>query len=97
MDGQLVWFPWEKQNPQPILWVFFAESKGFEPLDLLQSTVFKTAAFDHSANSPNFRCEHLPNSDANIESFFIFLKEKSFYFSSFVSIIEQPYYLIKIE
>ncbi len=30
----------------------FAESEGFEPPDLLQSTVFKTAAFDHSANSP---------------------------------------------
>ena len=29
-----------------------AESEGFEPPDLLQSTVFKTAAFDHSANSP---------------------------------------------
>ncbi len=41
-----------------------AESEGFEPPDLLQSTVFKTAAFDHSANSlygldhfvnPNFK------------------------------------------
>ena len=29
-----------------------AEREGFEPPDLLQSTVFKTAAFDHSANSP---------------------------------------------
>ncbi len=29
-----------------------AESEGFEPPDLLQSTVFKTAAIDHSANSP---------------------------------------------
>ena len=31
---------------------FDAESEGFEPPDLLQSTVFKTAAFDHSASSP---------------------------------------------
>jgi hypothetical protein len=31
---------------------FSAESEGFEPPDLLQSTVFKTAAFDHSASSP---------------------------------------------
>ena len=31
---------------------FYAESEGFEPPDLLQSTVFKTAAFDHSASSP---------------------------------------------
>ncbi len=30
-----------------------AESEGFEPPDLLQSTVFKTAAFDRSANSPD--------------------------------------------
>ena len=30
----------------------FAESEGFEPPDLLQSTVFKTAAIDHSASSP---------------------------------------------
>ena len=29
-----------------------AQNEGFEPPDLLQSTVFKTAAFDHSANSP---------------------------------------------
>ena len=29
-----------------------AESQGFEPRDLLQSTVFKTAAIDRSANSP---------------------------------------------
>ena len=35
-----------------ILPFFDAESEGFEPPDLLQSTVFKTAAFDHSASSP---------------------------------------------
>ena len=29
-----------------------AESGGFEPAELLHSTVFKTAAIDHSANSP---------------------------------------------
>ena len=27
------------------------ESEGFEPPDLLQSAVFKTAAIDHSASS----------------------------------------------
>ena len=31
---------------------FSAESEGFEPPELLHSTVFKTAAIDHSANSP---------------------------------------------
>ena len=29
-----------------------AESKGFEPLEPFGSTVFKTAAIDHSASSP---------------------------------------------
>ena len=29
-----------------------AEEQGFEPRDLLQSTVFKTAAIDHSAIPP---------------------------------------------
>ena len=31
---------------------FFAEREGFEPPEPLGSTVFKTAAFDHSAISP---------------------------------------------
>ena len=34
-------------------WPLMAESKGFEPLEPFGSTVFKTAAFDHSANSPS--------------------------------------------
>ena len=29
-----------------------AEREGFEPPDRFRSTVFKTAAFDHSATSP---------------------------------------------
>ena len=33
---------------------FFAESEGFEPPNPLGSTVFKTAAINHSANSPIF-------------------------------------------
>lgn len=35
-----------------LLRFIFAEREGFEPPDLLQSTVFKTAAIDHSAISP---------------------------------------------
>ena len=31
----------------------FAEKEGFEPPEVLPSTVFKTAAIDHSAISPN--------------------------------------------
>ena len=35
-----------------------AESEGFEPPEGCPSTVFKTAAFDHSATSP--ACGHHP-------------------------------------
>ena len=34
-----------------------AERKGFEPLELLHSTVFKTAAIDHSAISPSAKVQ----------------------------------------
>ena len=37
--------------------VLVAESVGVEPTDLLQSPVFKTGAFDHSANSLYQWCE----------------------------------------
>ncbi len=35
--------------------MFIAEREGFEPPEPLSSTVFKTAAIDHSAISPCFR------------------------------------------
>ncbi len=35
-----------------MLLIRYAESEGFEPPEPLSSTVFKTAAIDHSANSP---------------------------------------------
>ncbi len=44
--------------------LLLAEREGFEPPDLLQSTVFKTAAFDHSAISPGAKVQkeiYLPN------------------------------------
>jgi hypothetical protein len=47
----------------------FAEKEGFEPPDLLQSTVFKTAAFDRSAISPVCRY-HFVIASANIRRFF---------------------------
>jgi hypothetical protein len=37
-----------------------AEREGFEPPDLLQSTVFKTAAIDHSAISPRQKYYFFP-------------------------------------
>jgi hypothetical protein len=50
-----------------------AEKEGFEPPDLLQSTVFKTAAFDRSAISPvcNNRC---CDCECKYRLFFCFLK-----------------------
>ena len=35
--------------------LYLAESEGFEPPEGFPSTVFKTAAFDHSASSPVIR------------------------------------------
>lgn len=49
--------------------MLFAEKEGFEPPDLLQSTVFKTAAFDRSAISPVSRY-HFVIASANIRTFF---------------------------
>lgn len=60
-----------------------AEEEGFEPPEVLPSTVFKTAAIDHSAISPvSLRLPTLaglpaegphsvPKAGANIESFFV--------------------------
>ena len=48
---------------------YVAEKEGFEPPDLLQSTVFKTAAFDRSAISPVSDNQYLIAS-ANIVTFF---------------------------
>ena len=61
---------WEEiKNPKLTFRVFVAEKEGFEPPDLLQSTVFKTAAFDRSAISPISRTLLL-NAVANIVTFF---------------------------
>ncbi len=58
------------KKPQHLtIWGLPAEKEGFEPPDLLQSTVFKTAAFDHSAISPVKRIHYLIAS-ANIVRFF---------------------------
>ena len=35
-----------------LIWAFSAEKEGFEPPEPYGSTVFKTAAIDHSAISP---------------------------------------------
>jgi hypothetical protein len=59
------------KNPKLSFRVFLAEKEGFEPPDLLQSTVFKTAAFDRSAISPVCRF-HFLIASANISPFFGF-------------------------
>ncbi|MDB5156879.1 MAG: hypothetical protein JWR50_1586, partial [Mucilaginibacter sp.] len=52
-----------------------AESGGFEPADLLQSTVFKTAAIDHSASSPGTKVQIRPElASGNFTFFNILLK-----------------------
>jgi hypothetical protein len=53
---------------------FLAESEGFEPPDLLQSTVFKTAAIDHSANSPPQKYKNQPKYQMDI-----YFDEKKYY------------------
>ena len=40
-----------------LLRFIFAEREGFEPPDPLRSTVFKTAAFDHSAIFPGTKVQ----------------------------------------
>jgi hypothetical protein len=47
-----VWLILKIKMPLKGQWFCVAEREGFEPPDLLQSTVFKTAAFDRSAISP---------------------------------------------
>ena len=42
-----------KKNPQETSYGFRAEREGFEPPEPRSSTVFKTAAIDHSAISPS--------------------------------------------
>lgn len=46
-----------------------AEREGFEPPDLLQSMVFKTTAFDHSAISPGAKVKPCIHSAKNIFKF----------------------------
>ena len=49
---------------------YSAVREGFEPPDLLQSTVFKTAAFDHSAISPGAKLVYLNNTSKIIFRFY---------------------------
>ena len=44
--------PQIRPGPRVGPWSYLAEREGFEPPDGCPSTVFKTAAFDHSATSP---------------------------------------------
>ena len=50
--GELLGILYMKSGSQLPVSHFVAEREGFEPPDPLRSTVFKTAAFDHSAISP---------------------------------------------
>jgi hypothetical protein len=46
-----------------------AEGVGFEPTDPFESTVFKTAAFDHSANPPQIFIIVKPQGVVNVSQF----------------------------
>ncbi len=49
---------------------FVAEREGFEPPEVLPSTVFKTAAIDHSAISPGAKVQKKPfDATKNTHSF----------------------------
>jgi hypothetical protein len=65
----------------PLRWgisILLAEREGFEPPDLLQSTVFKTAAFDRSAISPRQKYISTRNKQKNNpKNFYKFLKLKA--------------------
>lgn len=54
-----------------------AVGQGFEPWELLHSTVFKTAAFDHSATPPDLRSELYRGLAPGQASEPLFLQEKS--------------------
>ena len=58
-----------------------AVGQGFEPWELLHSTVFKTAAFDHSATPPErgeiIQCFFLPSSP-NLCLFMLVLQAPEF-------------------
>ncbi len=43
----------KKKQPLTVAFVILAEKEGFEPPVPCGTTVFKTAAFDHSAISPS--------------------------------------------
>ena len=69
--------------------MFIAERQGFEPRVPRGTTVFKTAAIDHSATSPRLFFEVLHLSKAmqrycfflNMQSFWTFFSEKVRFFS----------------
>ena len=91
------------KNPKLSFRVILAEKEGFEPPDLLQSTVFKTAAFDRSAISPVCRFHYLIAS-ANIRTFFgyanLFLEKKHLFlgliFKGFIFFTLDETYFYKI-
>ncbi len=56
-----------------------AVGQGFEPWELLHSTVFKTAAFDHSATPPELRGRLYRGFFLGQAGKLLFLIEKSFF------------------
>ena len=74
-----MYFILKKERLSIFIESLFAEKEGFEPPEVLPSTVFKTAAFDHSATSPY--------AAAKVNSFFIFPKKKRQFIDKFLELI----------
>ena len=55
-------------TPRPV-WEISAESEGFEPPEPCGSTVFKTAAIDHSANFPGTKVASIFHSAKSLPGF----------------------------
>ena len=72
IGGERATFPWKKEKEMSYdISLFFAEREGFEPPEPFSSTVFKTAAIDHSATSPF--------AGAKVEHFFEIMKENAIF------------------
>ena len=53
----------QKKPPRRAAFSFMAVGQGFEPREPLGSTVFKTAAFDHSASPPKLCVGKAPDEE----------------------------------
>ena len=65
-----------KKKRRILIILLFAEREGFEPPEARTSTVFKTAAIDHSAISPLLIFQDILNPKSECKDITIFEKKK---------------------